>query len=268
MDSVLAHFPAKIGIAAWFQPKQTTELKAIYSFHPTDSFISMSTIKLPIAIACFKEIEKGNLAFPKKVKYTSEDLLRNTYSPMRDSVNDVFETTLKSCLLYACKYSDNIATDKILDALGGTKKTQEQLSAMHIKGLGVGTFYREMNKARLGMNWASPNGMNQLLTDLSGGKLLNQKNTTLLLSWLRDTPTGPNRIKGLLDKNIPVAHKTGTYFENENSPVIALNDVGIIELPEGKLFLSFFINESTANSAACENLMANISKELVVWVRQ
>ncbi|GAB1449678.1 class A beta-lactamase, subclass A2 [Bacteroidota bacterium] len=262
LQKLLDEFPAKIGIAAHFQAKGSNTKQVIFSYHSQDGFISMSTIKLPIAIACFIQVEAGKLNLSKTVQFNQKDLESPSYSPMRDSVEDTFTSTIKTCLLYSCKYSDNIATDKQLDALGGVQKTQEILLKLGMKGIQVGTHYRDMDSSRLALNLATPEGMNELLFALANGKLLNQTHSHLLTSWMRDTPTGQDRLKGDLPKSIPVVHKTGTYYFNETSPVIALNDVGYLELPEGRLFISAFINQSKLPAEHCSALIAKVAQLL------
>jgi beta-lactamase class A len=66
---------------------------------------------------------------------------------------------------------------------------------------------------------------------------------------MKNTPTGPNRLKGLLPKGTPVAHKTGTTGSTEGINA-GTNDVGIITLPDGKGHLAIAVFVKGSNQAA------------------
>jgi beta-lactamase class A len=75
---------------------------------------------------------------------------------------------------------------------------------------------------------------------------------------MENTPTGPMRIRNELPAEVKFAHKTGTYY---NDTIIkAINDVGIMKLKTGIVFLSIFINDSKLSSAETEKIMATIGR--------
>jgi beta-lactamase class A len=79
-----------------------------------------------------------------------------------------------------------------------------------------------------------------------------------------ETPTGPNRIKGLLPKETIVAHKTGTSGTNEKGVAAATNDVGIVSLPNGEHFaIVVFVANAMADEKTREEVIARITK--AVW---
>ena len=79
-----------------------------------------------------------------------------------------------------------------------------------------------------------------------------------------ETKTGPYRIKGQLPPGTPVAHKTGTSDTNKEGVAAAVNDVGIITLPDGKhVAIAVFVANSREDSATNEKIIADISR--AVW---
>ena len=78
-------------------------------------------------------------------------------------------------------------------------------------------------------------------------KVLSKKSREFLLATMSRTRTGAGagRIKGLLPKGTPVAHKTGTIGG-------VANDVGFITLPDGRRFaIAVFTNSvKTANDSS------------------
>jgi beta-lactamase class A/beta-lactamase class A VEB len=78
---------------------------------------------------------------------------------------------------------------------------------------------------------------------------------------MKATSTGPMRLKGELPENIIVAHKTGTSGENELGKIAAVNDIGIIFLPNGNYyFISIFVSDSMHSYEENEKIISEISK--------
>ncbi len=77
---------------------------------------------------------------------------------------------------------------------------------------------------------------------------------------MEQTITGSKRIKGLLPKEIVVGHKTG-MGGNDEGLIGAINDVGVITLPNGEhLAVAFFISNTKDDVEKLEGAMAQISK--------
>src|SRR5438270_557587 len=75
----------------------------------------------------------------------------------------------------------------------------------YIKSLGVARFHLEDGEHGLHRdptaqyrNWFEPAGAVQFLRKLSDNSPLSPEHTELLLTWMKDSPTGPNRLKGAL----------------------------------------------------------------------
>src|SRR5690606_24239254 len=101
---------------------------------------------------------------------------------------------------------------------------------------------REREDAR-GLDSATPEAIADLLRRLQQGAVLAAPSRGFLLETMYGSRVGPGRLKGKLPAGTPVAHKTGTgYF--------ATNDVGIIDLPDGRghVVVAAFIKASTRSS--------------------
>ena len=91
---------------------------------------------------------------------------------------------------------------------------------------------------------------------------LTPEHTALLNTWMLETTTGPNRIKGLLPAGTPVAHKTGSSGE-EDGFIPATNDVGLITLPNGqRLALAVFVTDAHADQDTCDHVIATIAQAI------
>ncbi len=105
--------------------------------------------------------------------------------------------------------------------------------------------------------------MVKLLDNFYGGKILLPASREFLYKTMKETTTGPKRIKGLLPEGtvacvIKLAHRA----TNAAGAVhLATNDVGIITLPNGKhVAIAVFVCNSTADEVTREEVIAKISK--------
>ncbi len=73
----------------------------------------------------------------------------------------------------------------------------------------------------------------------------------------------PKDLKGELPKEIILAHKTGTSNTNDTGLRAAVNDAGIIALPNGKhIAIAVFVSNSTEKFESDEQIIAQISKSV------
>ena len=103
---------------------------------------------------------------------------------------------------------------------------------------------------------ATPLAMLQLLLAIDGGTAMSPESREFLLGVMSRTRTGAGRLKGLLPKGTPVAHKTGTVGG-------IANDVGYVTLPDGRRFaIAVFTNSSETSVSDRERAIAEISRML------
>ena len=109
-------------------------------------------------------------------------------------------------------------------------------------------------------NWSYPSAQVDLLAQVYHHTALSQASSTLLWQLLLDTSVGQQRIKGLLPAGTPVAHRTGTSGTNAEGLSPALNDAGVITLPNGQhVALTVFVADSHADTTSRELLIATIA---------
>jgi len=79
---------------------------------------------------------------------------------------------------------------------------------------------------------------------------------------MRETSTGPERLKGQLPEGTVVAHKTGYSGAHKTTGVYAaVNDIGIVSLPNGKYFyISVFVTDSKEDFDTNEKIIADIAR--------
>jgi beta-lactamase class A len=233
------------------------------TFHGADRFPMQSVYKFPIAMAVLHDIDRGLLRLDQTVTVAKADLVPPAlHSPIRDQHPNGATLSLRELLRYAVSESDGTASDVLLRLAGGESRATQYLRDLGIRGIMIATTEMEMSRdpSVQYRNWAQPDEMIALLRGFQEGRGLEPSSRTLLYDLMVHTPTGPNRLKGLLPEGAVVAHKTGTSG-TAGGLTPATNDVGIITLPEGRhVAVAVFVSDSPANLAVRERVIARIAR--------
>lgn len=223
-----------------------------------------SVFKFPLAVYALHLVEAGKFTLDQPIRFLPSDrILPHTHSPLQDKYpNGDVDVALRELLRLAVSESDNVAADIAMRVAGGPGELEA-----YIRSLGVEGFHLEDDERGLARdvsvqyrNWFEPASAVKLLRRISDNSPLTPAHTELLLGWLRDSPTGPNRIKGKLPPGTAVMHKTGTSG-TKGGVTFATNDIGLIELSDGRrLVLAVFVTDSKAGEATRDAVIARITK--------
>lgn len=267
-----------------------------WSVNGTEAFPLQSVFKLSLALLVLKRAEAGALRLDARVPVARADL-RPGFSPLADRFpNEGTRFTLRELLRRAVSESDNTAADLLLRRVGGPAAVTRHLRAAGIRGFrvdrgegelaldyhgiarGPGRGARDAFAALLARqpadarraafeayirdprDTATPEAAASLLALLWRGRALRPAGTALLLRMLTETPTGPNRLRGMLPAGTPVAHKTGTAGEMDGVAAV-VNDVGIVTLPNGRhVVVAVLVKRATRGIESGERAIATIAR--------
>jgi beta-lactamase class A len=227
-------------------------------------FPMQSVFKFPLAIAVFSEIDKNKLSLNQKMNLKKSDLLPNTHSPLRDKFpNGNPNISLKQILEATVSLSDNNGCDFLFRLMGGCQPVNNFIHRLGINDMAIVGTEEEMHKDNTLQykNYASPNAVTDLFALFVNKKTISTKSTEALTKMLIETSTAPNRIKGLLPKSTVVGHKSGWSGGDNKGFTEAINDTGIVYLPNGNSFIiTILIKNTTEKSFKSDELAAKITK--------
>ena len=231
-------------------------------------FPLQSVFKFHIALAVLSQIDQGNFSLNQKIKIEKKDLTPNLYSPIRDKYPNGTILPISKILEYTVSQSDNVGCDLLLKLIGGPQVVEEYFIKNNIKDVSI-KINEEVQQANWDLqfeNWTTPKAANEVLSQFyyNKTKLLSKKSYDFIWKTMKGTKTGKARLKGQLPKNAIVAHKTGTSGANKAGLTEAVNDIGVVFLPNGQhYFISVFVTKSTENNETNEKIISDISK--VTW---
>ena len=231
-------------------------------------FPLQSVFKFHIALAVLSQIDQGNFSLNQKIKIEKKDLTPNLYSPIRDKYPNGTILPISKILEHTVSQSDNVGCDLLLKLIGGPQVVEEDFIKNNIKDVSI-KINEEVQQANWDLqfeNWTTPKAANEVLSQFyyNKTKLLSKKSYDFIWKTMKGTKTGKARLKGQLPKNAIVAHKTGTSGANKEGLTEAVNDIGVVFLPNGQhYFISVFVTKSTENNETNEKIISDISK--VTW---
>lgn len=222
--------------------QQVTSLMAQYSFLETGMFFvdletgqyldidgdrpfpAASTIKLPILIAFFQDLDAGKVSLDETLVMRN-DLVTGGSGDMQDyPVGSQFsarETVTKMITI-----SDNTATNMIIDRLGGIARLNARFQSWGLQDTVIRNWLGDFR----GTNTTSSLDMVRLLAMLENDKLLSSSSKAEALDLLRHT-TIRTLLPAGLGPGADIADKTGDIG-------FLIGDAGLITMPSGRRYLA------------------------------
>jgi len=228
-------------------------------------FPLQSVFKFHIALAVLAEIDKGKFTLSQKIRIEKKDLLPNLHSPIREKYPDGATLTISQIMEYMVTESDNVGCDVLLKLMGGPSVVEEYFIKNNIKDLSI-KINEQTQQANWDLqfqNWTTAKAANEVLISFyfNTSKLLSEKSHDFIWTLMKKTTTGKARLRAELPENSIVAHKTGSSGTNKEGLTAAVNDIGIVFLPDGRyFFISVFVTNSTETLAVNEKMIAAIAK--------
>ena len=205
-SSLENEYQGRLGIFAIDTSNQyTIEYKSKERF-PFDS-----TFKVNLVGAILKKSESDPDFLTKLVHYTQADLNQSGYAPIT-SKHLKEGMTIEELCAAAISYSDSAAANLLIHELGGTLKVTE-----FARSLGDESFRLDREEPDLNSNIpgddrdaSTPEAMTEDLNKIVLGKVLEPEQQKLIQTWLKQNPTGNERIRAGVPINWTVGDKTGT----------------------------------------------------------
>ena len=275
----------RIGVAA-----QEIGSDKVIAVNGDETFAMASTYKVAIAAAVLDRVDKGELSLDQMVDVPHDMYVAGAVAIAERFPYPGVQFSVANLIYSMITESDNTATDVCLGLVGGAAAVTKNLRRLGITDFRVDRTVREILMDFYGLpsvtaeavveairknpalvaaqvdpnpkfeadprDHTTPNAYLKLLLAIDGGTAMSPKSREFLLGVMSRTRTGDGRLKGLLPKGTPVAHKTGTVGG-------VANDVGYITLPDGRRFaIAVFTNSSKTPSADRDRAIAEIARAL------
>ncbi|RCJ30460.1 serine hydrolase [Nostoc punctiforme NIES-2108] len=187
-------------------------------------FAAASTIKFPLLVALFQEIDAGRIKLTDKLvmrrdlKVGESGIMQ--YKPIGTKFSVLETATLMMTI------SDNTATNLVLDRLGGAAKVSQRFRSWGLQNTAMRNLLPDIG----GTNTTSSKDLVRLAALVSNNRLLSPTSRNQVLGIMRRVKTNSLLPAGI-GQGATIAHKTGTLR-------FIIGDAGIIQMPNGKSYLA------------------------------
>ncbi|MGF1540597.1 MAG: serine hydrolase [Pleurocapsa sp.] len=220
--------------------------KDYVSIAANNPIASASTIKLPILVALFQEVDEGKINLEEKLTMTEDVIGSGSGNMQYEKPGTQF--TLLETATKMMTISDNTATNMLIERMGG----MEVLNQKFIDWGLVATRLRNPLPDLTGTNTTSPEDLGNLLVRIETGEMISVRSRDRLLYIMRNVVRDTLLPQGL-EKDALIAHKTGDIKS-------VLGDVGIIDMPDGKRYIAAVLVKRPDNDPKAKEFIQNMSK--------
>lgn len=251
---------ATIGVAVIYDAKDTLvinndvqyPMQSVYKFH--------------MALTVADCLYTNQFPLNTEIYVKNQDLLPDTYSPLRDRYpHGEFYMSIPELIRYSVSFSDNNACDILFAFAGGTSRVEQYIKRLGIRNISIKATEAEMhaNPELQYQNWTTPLAAAEVMDIFLDEFLFPESHRQCIMDALIQSPTGSDKLKGLLPEGTTVGHKTGSGTRDSNGMKSADNDLGFVTLPNGRQYtIAVFIKDSMESDQENAAIIAAISKEV------
>ncbi|MDZ8187444.1 MAG: serine hydrolase [Nostoc sp. ChiSLP02] len=224
------------------------------SFNGNKAFPAASTIKYPILIALFQEVDAGRINLNETLVMQRKYVVGGSGNMQYKRVGSKFSILKTATMMMTI--SDNTATNMIIARLGGIAKLNQRFRSWGLQS----TILRRMLGDFNGTNKTSAKDLVRLSALMVNNQLLSDESKSQVLGIMygchnrRLLPSG-------LGSGAKIAHKTGTLR-------FVLGDAGIIETPSGKRYFAGIFVKRPNNDDRARDFIRQVSKLVYGYFEQ
>jgi beta-lactamase class A len=217
-------------------------------------FASASTIKLPILVALFQDVDKGKIRLDESLTLQSEMIAAGSGDLQYQKPGAKF--TVLQLATKMITISDNTATNMLVSRLGGTEALTRRFREWNL----TTTVMQNPLPDLEGTNATSPQELAALMSMINQGQLVSLPSRDRILSIMQR-----NEINTLLPQGLGsgavIAHKTGNIGS-------VLADAGLVNMPSGKSYIISVMVKRPFNDASAQELIRKISQTAYDYFNQ
>jgi beta-lactamase class A len=216
------------------------------------TFSAASTIKIPILMAFFEDVDQGKIALDEKLIMEAEVVGGGSGDMQYQKVGTTFsalETATKMIVI-----SDNTATNMIIKRLGGKDELNKRFQQWGLSASVIQNYLPDLE----GTNTTSPRDLGTILSLINQGDILSLRSRDRVFEIMRQTKTRTLLPQGL-GEGAGIAHKTGDIGS-------VLGDAGIVDMPNGKRYIVGVLVNRPHNDIRGRTLIQDISRTIYSYL--
>lgn len=265
IDGLVNDIPGQIGIAVITSDGDTLTV------NNSDDYPLMSVFKLHEALAIAHALGIDNQTFDSILNIRREELSTDTWSPMlKDYPSGDIDISVADLVKYSLLESDNNASNLLFEHVASTEQTDSFIHALPGMPQNFKIRYTERqmqaDHAKAYENRTSPLACAVLIDKVISDSLVGREMQDSIISWLGDCKSAPNRMSAAVAQfpDARLYHRTGSGYVNERGEIVAINDVGVIVMPDGrKIAIAVLIKDFTGEQCQADSTIAAVTTKIL-----
>ncbi|TVP65243.1 MAG: serine hydrolase [Nodularia sp. (in: Bacteria)] len=210
------------------------------------SFSAASTIKVPLLIAFFQDVDAGKIRLDEMLTMEKEMVSGGSGNLQYQKVGSQY--TALELATRMSTISDNTATNMLIARLGGMEALNQRFQSWGLSATAI----RNPLPDLAGTNTTSPRELGSLIAMVNQGNLVSMRSRDMILDIMRRTER---------DHLLPSGLGTGARIHHKTGDIgTMLGDVGLIDIPTGKRYIAAVMVKRPHNDPEAEKLISSISR--------
>jgi beta-lactamase class A len=262
INDLVADYKGKVAVACLH-----LETREKFELHADDVMPTASLIKLAVMAEAYAQAKEGRVRLDEMLTLPKEEMVQGS-GILTEHFTAGAKFTLRDAVRLMIVYSDNTATNMVLDKIG-IKAVNERMAGLGLKETrinakvfkGSTTSVDPARTKQYGLGSTTSNEMLKLVELLHKGELVSADASKAMLDHMKKCDD-KDKFSRFLPKGATVAHKTGSVNNSRT-------DAGILTFKGGPVALVVLTNENEDKSWTPDNagnrLCADIAKAVVEY---
>lgn len=216
------------------------------AWNDTRSVAAASTIKVPILVAFFQDVDAGKIRLDEMLNMEARFVAPEAGTMQYQKPGQKFSAidTARQMIVI----SDNTATNMVMARTGGSGPLNQRFKSWGLQGTSIQDLLPDI----AGLNRTTARDLVQLAALIHRGELVSMRSRDRLLAIMRSTVSTSLLPKGI-GKGSDIAHKTGTLAK-------LLADTGLVDLPNGRRYGIAVLAERAPNDPKAAEAIRDFSR--------
>lgn len=223
-------------------------------FQSNARFPAASTIKIPILVAFFQDVDAGKIRLNESLTMEPDAIASGSGNLQYQKPGTPY--TALEIVTKMIAISDNTATNMIIKKLGGATALNQRF---HDWGLTTTVINNPLPDLE-GTNTTNPKDLATLMFRVNEGELLSLRSRDRLLNIMQQTVNNSLIPQGL-EPGATIAHKTGDIGS-------MIGDAGLVDMPSGKRYVIAIMVKRPHNDTSASELIRQISRAVYQSLNQ
>ncbi len=210
------------------------------------TFAAASTIKVPVLVAFFQDVDAGKINLNDTLTLEAGDLGDGSGDLQYQQLGTTY--TALEVATKMIEISDNTATNMIIRHLGGKEALNSRFRSWGLTATVINNPLPDIE----GTNTTNPQELANLMAVINRGQLVSMKSGDRILDIMEMTANDSLLPQGL-EPGATIAHKTGNI-----GSLVA--DVGQVDMPSGKRYIASVMVKRPRNDSSAQQLIQEISR--------